>query len=109
MDISHLSQAELQKLIDDADQQIKQMTEKKLNDAYLLIIDTAKNVGLSLEDLIAHGESRKLGKPVKEKTPVKIKYRHTLNQNDTWTGRGKKPRWLVAELEKGAKLEDFLI
>ncbi|EPL5429774.1 TPA: H-NS family nucleoid-associated regulatory protein, partial [Acinetobacter baumannii] len=27
----------------------------------------------------------------------------------TWTGRGKQPRWLVAEIEKGAKLEDFLI
>ncbi|MFW1863942.1 H-NS family nucleoid-associated regulatory protein, partial [Acinetobacter baumannii] len=26
-----------------------------------------------------------------------------------WTGRGKQPRWLVAEIEKGAKLEDFLI
>ena len=23
--------------------------------------------------------------------------------------RGKQPRWLVAELEKGAKLDDFLI
>ncbi|HCJ6669191.1 TPA: H-NS histone family protein, partial [Acinetobacter baumannii] len=23
--------------------------------------------------------------------------------------RGKQPRWLVAEIEKGAKLEDFLI
>ena len=31
------------------------------------------------------------------------------NPEDTWTGRGKQPRWLVAELEKGAKLEDFLI
>ena len=32
-----------------------------------------------------------------------------LNKDETWTGRGKQPRWLVAELEKGAKLEDFLI
>ena len=31
------------------------------------------------------------------------------NTEETWTGRGKQPRWLVAELEKGAKLEDFLI
>ncbi|MBD0191236.1 H-NS family nucleoid-associated regulatory protein, partial [Acinetobacter baumannii] len=29
--------------------------------------------------------------------------------SETWTGRGKQPRWLVAEIEKGAKLEDFLI
>ena len=31
------------------------------------------------------------------------------NAEETWTGRGKQPRWLVAEIEKGAKLEDFLI
>ena len=28
---------------------------------------------------------------------------------ETWTGRGHKPRWLAAEVEKGKKLEDFLI
>ncbi|MBC6812953.1 DNA-binding protein, partial [Acinetobacter baumannii] len=31
------------------------------------------------------------------------------NAEETWTGRGKQPRWLVAEIETGAKLEDFLI
>jgi DNA-binding protein H-NS len=28
---------------------------------------------------------------------------------ETWAGRGAKPRWLVAELKGGKKLEDFLI
>src|SRR3974390_941099 len=28
---------------------------------------------------------------------------------DTWTGRGKRPRWLTAALAEGKKLEDFLI
>jgi DNA-binding protein H-NS len=27
----------------------------------------------------------------------------------TWAGRGVKPRWLVAALKKGKKVEDFLI
>jgi len=27
----------------------------------------------------------------------------------TWAGRGARPRWLVAELKKGKKLQDFLI
>lgn len=40
---------------------------------------------------------------------VEPKYRSKTNEKDTWTGRGKQPRWLVSELEKGAKLEDFLI
>jgi hypothetical protein len=28
---------------------------------------------------------------------------------DTWTGRGRKPNWLLARLKKGAKLSDFEI
>jgi len=28
---------------------------------------------------------------------------------DTWTGRGKRPRWLTGALAEGKKLEDFLI
>lgn len=40
---------------------------------------------------------------------VEPRYRNKGNAAETWTGRGKQPRWLVAQLEKGAKLEDFLI
>ena len=28
---------------------------------------------------------------------------------DTWAGRGAKPRWLVAAIKRGKKVEDFLI
>ena len=38
--------------------------------------------------------------------PVAIKYR---DGNDTWTGRGNKPRWLVARLAEGKQLADFTV
>ena len=28
---------------------------------------------------------------------------------ETWAGRGAKPRWLVAAIKRGKKLDDFLI
>ena len=28
---------------------------------------------------------------------------------DTWAGRGARPRWLVAAIKRGKKLDDFLI
>ncbi|MBY0224656.1 MAG: H-NS histone family protein [Hyphomicrobium sp.] len=37
------------------------------------------------------------------------KYANPDDRNQTWTGRGRKPNWLVARLKKGAKLEDFSI
>src|SRR5262250_2239695 len=38
---------------------------------------------------------------------VPPKYRSPLGE--TWAGRGAKPRWLVAAIKRGKKLEDFLI
>jgi DNA-binding protein H-NS len=36
------------------------------------------------------------------------KYRNPKG-GETWTGRGKQPRWLTAQLKSGKKLNDFLI
>ncbi|WP_016850206.1 H-NS family nucleoid-associated regulatory protein, partial [Xanthomonas citri] len=45
---------------------------------------------------------RKLGK-------VPPKYRNPGNAQETWTGRGKQPRWLAELTAAGKKVEDFLI
>jgi DNA-binding protein H-NS len=37
------------------------------------------------------------------------KYSNPAEPGETWSGRGKQPRWLVSALESGHKLEDFLI
>ncbi len=37
------------------------------------------------------------------------KYVNPDDRGQTWTGRGRKPNWLVARFKKGAKLEDFEI
>jgi DNA-binding protein H-NS len=41
--------------------------------------------------------------------PSAAKYVNPDNKSETWTGRGRKPNWLVAKLSKGAKLADFAI
>jgi DNA-binding protein H-NS len=39
-----------------------------------------------------------------------VKYRDPKNPENTWTGRGRPPRWLAAAMKGGkAKKEDFLI
>lgn len=45
---------------------------------------------------------RKLGK-------VAPKYRNPANAKDTWTGRGRQPRWMAELVAAGKKVEDFLI
>jgi len=41
-------------------------------------------------------------------TPVPPKYHHPETM-ETWTGRGKAPRWLAALIAEGHKKEEFLI
>jgi DNA-binding protein H-NS len=51
----------------------------------------------------------------KDKSPrrkypkVLPKYQSTTPPFDTWSGRGKRPLWLVSALKSGGKIEDFEI
>ena len=37
------------------------------------------------------------------------KYRNPDEPSETWSGRGKQPRWLVAALKTGHRIEEFII
>ena len=39
----------------------------------------------------------------------KVSPKYRAPSGETWAGRGAKPRWLVAAIKGGKKLEDFLI
>jgi DNA-binding protein H-NS len=40
---------------------------------------------------------------------VSPKYENPKNPAETWSGRGKQPRWVKAQLLAGMKLQDFVI
>ena len=40
---------------------------------------------------------------------VHPKYRNPERPSETWSGRGKQPRWVGAQLRKGKKINDLLI
>lgn len=44
----------------------------------------------------------------KQRPPVQPKYRHPQT-GETWSGRGKPPRWLAAEERGGARRDQFAI
>lgn len=41
--------------------------------------------------------------------PVLPKYQNPKDPSETWSGRGKQPRWLKAQLRAGKKLDELLI
>ena len=105
-DISNLSVEELKRLQIEAEALIASKKDQAIEDAYDQIVAIADGLGFSIEELLELGEQKR--KKTTRKA-VEPRYRNKNNPEDTWTGRGKQPRWLVAELDKGARLEDFLI
>ena len=105
-DISNLSVEELRKLTAEAEALIESKKDEAVEEAYNQIVKIAESAGMTLEQFIEYG-SHKRQKTTRK--AVEPRYRNKSNSAETWTGRGKQPRWLVAELDKGAKLEDFLI
>ena len=61
----------------------------------------AEKAGFNLNDLF--------GKRGAKKGSGHAKYRNPKDTSQTWTGRGRKPNWLVDAVKKGAKLESFEI
>jgi DNA-binding protein H-NS len=41
--------------------------------------------------------------------PVKPKFRNPGNPAETWSGRGRRPRWVVEQLRSGKRMEDLQI
>lgn len=67
--------------------------------------EMASKAGMTMQEVFGSGRGRGAVKGGK----VAIKYMNPDNKNETWTGRGRQPRWLSAKLSKGAKLADFAI
>jgi len=49
------------------------------------------------------------GEPKAKRKPVAPKYRNLADAGDTWSGRARKPRWVVDMLAAGGSLNDALI
>lgn len=100
--IEKLSHSELIQLKADVERLIAEKQAAERNALKQRLADLAKAQGFSLEEIVGKGR--------KGKGSVPIKYRDPKNSENTWTGRGRTPRWLVAATKGGrAKKEDFLI
>lgn len=117
IDIENLSAKELQALIAKASQRKKKLAKRKpLAQVKKELTAVAKKAGYTLAEIFG-GSPRAKTEP-KAKAPrksagkrskVAAKYRNPANTNETWTGRGKPPRWLASELAQGKQKADFLI
>jgi len=101
MDLNTLSLDELKKLKRDVEKAITSFEERRLLEARKKLEDYAKEIGVDLNEVAS------MKKTTKNVNPPK--YRHPEDQALTWTGRGRKPKWIVEALDAGKDLESFAI
>lgn len=121
IDLNRLSPKELDALISQAKKRKTTLSKRKpIAVVRSKLTQLAKAEGYTIAELFGAASAGKAtasaAKPKARKTTagrklgkVAPKYRNPANPKETWTGRGKQPRWLATETAKGRKLEDFLI
>lgn len=109
IDLEALTIPELEALIEQAHDLIDRKQKEAVTTARAEIQKIASDVGMSVEELLGLQAGKTAKKAPKEKKTVAIKYRNPKDHTQTWSGRGKCPRWLQEILDQGGKMENFLV
>jgi DNA-binding protein H-NS len=107
INLKTLSVAELKTLSDEIEIEMELRSREERQKLVQEFRDKAKTLGMSLEELMA-GQKAK-GAKVRVAGKVAAKYANPADKSQTWTGRGKQPRWVAAALAAGKKLDDLKI
>ena len=101
IDLDSLSKDELKSLKASVEKAIVAVEVRRKADARRAVEETAKQYGLSLSEILTQPQPKgSKGLP---------KYANPFNADQTWTGRGRKPNWVVAHIEKGGDVNELAI
>ena len=102
IDLNELSLKELKDLQSQVAKAISGYEDRRKKEAIAELEDKARALGFSLAELTGIS-------PVRKRAAATAKYSNPDNSSETWSGRGRKPRWFDAALKSGKKPEDLAI
>jgi len=117
VDVEGLSEGELRELIERAQKALDRIVAKRARRTLKEARRLAAEVGFEAtfaKPGRGEGRSGRKASDTKAAAPstrakVAPKYRNPDNPAETWTGRGRQPRWVQAALTGGRSLSDFAI
>lgn len=101
-DLNSMSLKELKDLQGQVARAIANFEDRKKKQALAELEEKAREMGFSLAELTGTAAPRK-------RAPASAKYANPANKSDTWSGRGRKPRWFADALKAGKKPEDMAV
>lgn len=102
LDLNSMSLKELKDLQSQVAKAISGYEDRRKREALAELEEKAKAMGFSLAELTGVTAGRK-------RSPSVAKYANPANAADTWSGRGRKPRWFSEAMAKGKKPEDLAV
>lgn len=106
IDLSDYDLGELKGLQAEIEKAIKGRQQQEVGKAREQILAIAQGLGISVEDLLGNGGTKSKAAGGKK---VKPQFKNPADDLQTWTGRGRQPRWLADGLAGGKTLDDFRI
>lgn len=102
MNLNALSLKELKDLQAQVTKAIATFEDRKKKLALAELEEKAREMGFSLAELTGAPVARK-------RAPASAKYANPANAADTWSGRGRKPRWFIEAIAAGKSPEDLAV
>lgn len=102
IDLNELDLGELKKLQKDVDRAINDYQDRRISEARSKLEAEARAMGFSLAELLD-------GKKKANASKSPPRYRHPEDPTVTWTGRGRKPAWVLEHIEAGRPVEELEI
>jgi len=103
VNIDALSLKDLKELQSQVAKAIASFEDRRKKQALAQLEERAREMGFSLSELTGGA-----AKP-RKRAPATPKYANPNDESDTWSGRGRKPRWFDAALRAGKTPEDLAI
>lgn len=105
VNLENLSLDELQQLQEDVAIAIHDFNQRRKQEAKDALEAKAREFGFSLNELLSDAKGNTKTKSGK----VAPKYADPTNPEKTWTGRGRKPKWVEEYLAQGKTLDELKI
>ena len=115
MELAKLSLTELRRLQSRVETEIRRRSDSARRDLLKKVQKMAAEEGLSLSDLLGSApaaeekqpSAKRKTKAAGKKTPGPAKYRNPANPAAGWSGRGRKPQWVIDWLAQDKPLSEL--
>lgn len=105
VDISQLNETQLTALMGRIQARLAELQLQKVARVRDEVMAMITSEGLDYAELMEHAAFARR----KKRGKVKPKYRNPAKPSETWSGRGRQPRWFAAAIKAGKKQSSLLM